>query len=51
MNPYNVGIGGFVVTSLYVVILAFFWRAIAGRLAASENHTLSSIGAAMGSTL
>lgn len=51
LNPYNVGVGGMAVTWLYVIILAFFWRAVAATLANSEGSTKSTIGAAMGSTL
>lgn len=51
MNPYAIGIGGFVVTSLYVVILAFFWRHLSAKLAASNNPHVAGIGAAMGVTL
>jgi len=51
MNPYDVGIGGFVVTSFYVIILAFMWRILSAKFAASEKPMLHNIGAAMGSTL
>jgi hypothetical protein len=51
MNPYHVGIGGFTVVSLYVIILAFLWRAASIRLSASQHPKLTKIGAAMGSTL
>ena len=50
-NAYQVGIGGFVVVSLYVIILAFMWRALAAKLTTSGNRHLSGIGAAMGATL
>lgn len=50
-NAYQVGIGGFAVTAFYVIILAFLWRAWAAKLSASNNKTLSNIGAAMGATL
>lgn len=50
-NPYHVGVGGFVVVSLYVIILAFLWRALAARLAASNSSRLQNFGAAMGSSL
>jgi len=50
-NPYNVGIGGTAVIWLNVIILAFFWRAIAATLANSNGSKRSTIGAAMGSTL
>lgn len=48
LNPYHVGIGGFVVVSLYVVIFSFLWRILAAKLAASDNPTLQTIGAAVG---
>jgi hypothetical protein len=51
MNPYNVGVGGFVVNSLYVIILAFIWRALSARFAGSDTPTISNIGGAMGATL
>ena len=51
MNPYNVGVGGFVTVSMYVIILAFLWRILSAKLVSSDNSTLSSLGAAMGSTL
>lgn len=51
MNPYAIGVGGFIVTSLYVIILAFMWRAAAIRLVASENPKLNTLGSAMGATL
>ena len=51
MNPYNVGAGGFIVTSLYVIILAFMWRALAIKLVSSPNPKLSTLGASMGATL
>ncbi len=51
MNPYNIGVGGFVVTSLYVVILAFFWRVLAAKFANSSSPFLAGLGSAMGSTL
>ncbi len=51
MNPYHVGVGGFATVSLYVIILAFLWRAVAAKLAGSDNPTLQALGAAMGSSL
>ncbi len=51
LNPYQVGIGGFVVVSLYVIILAFLWRVAGAKLSTSSNPTISGIGAAMGATL
>ena len=51
MNPYNVGIGGFIVTSLYIIILAFIWRIASAKMAGSDNDTVSNIGGAMGATL
>jgi hypothetical protein len=51
MNPYHVGIGGFVTVSLYVIILAFLWRSVAAMFAGSENPTLQTLGGAMGSSL
>lgn len=50
-NPYQVGVGGFAVVSLYVIILAFIWRASAAKFAGSDNPILANIGAAMGATL
>ena len=50
-NPYQVGIGGFGVVSLYVIILAFLWRGLASKFAGSDNPTLQALGAAMGSSL
>jgi hypothetical protein len=50
-NAYQVGIGGFVTVSLYVIILAFLWRAAAAKLSNSNRPSLSGIGAAMGATL
>lgn len=50
-NPYHVGAGGFVVVSLYVIILAFLWRALAARLAMSDSPRMQAFGAAMGSSL
>ncbi len=51
MNPYNIGIGQFVVIGLNVVVLAILWRILSAKLAVSNNPTLSTLGAAMGSTL
>lgn len=51
MNPYQVGIGGTVTIWLNVIILAFLWRALAAKLALSDNPTLHTLGAAMGSSL
>lgn len=51
MNPYHVGIGGFVITSLYVIVLAFLWRALAAKFASSDNETLVTVGAALGSSI
>lgn len=51
MNPYNVGVGGFVTTSLYVIILAFMWRILSAKLASSDKPFSQSLGSAMGSTL
>jgi len=50
-NPYVVGVGGSLVIWLNVIILAFLWRGLASKLAGSDNPTLQSIGAAMGSSL
>ena len=50
-NEYAIGVGGFVITSLYVIILAFLWRALSARCAASDSPTIQTIGSAMGSTL
>ena len=50
-NPYHVGVGQFVVTAGYVVILAFLWRGLSVKLAGSDNDVSRNIGAAMGSTL
>jgi hypothetical protein len=50
-NEYAVGIGGFLITSLYVIILAFLWRVISAKLANSDSPTAVTIGSAMGSTL
>lgn len=51
MNPFQVGVGGFTVTLLYVIIIAFMWRALSANLASSDNNTLITIGSAMGATL
>lgn len=51
LNPYQIGIGGFVVVALYVIILAFMWRALSARFAGSDSDKLQTLGAAMGSTL
>lgn len=51
MNPYHVGIGGFAVTALNVIILAFLWRMAAAKFSQSDNSFLSNIGSAMGATL
>lgn len=51
MNPFQVGIGGFTVTMLYVIIIAFLWRGLSAKLAGSDNPTLANIGGAMGATL
>ena len=50
-NEYAVGVGGFVITSLYVIILAFLWRAISAHFAASDNPTIQTVGSAMGATI
>ena len=50
-NPYHVGVGGFIVVSLYVIILAFLWRALAAKLAGSDSPRAQCFGAAMGSSL
>lgn len=50
-NPYHVGAGGFIVVSLYVIILAFLWRAFAAHLAGSDSPRAQAFGAAMGSSL
>lgn len=50
-NAYDVGVGGFVVVSLYVIILAFMWRSAAARFTQSTNPTLVKLGEAMGATL
>lgn len=50
-NEYAVGLGGFLITSMYVIILAFLWRAMSAKFAASDNPMLQNLGAAMGSTL
>ncbi len=50
-NAYGVGIGGFVITALYVIIIAFLWRVVSAKMAASDNSTIAVIGSAMGSTL
>ena len=50
-NEYAVGIGGFLITSLYVIILAFIWRVLSAKLSASDNPTSVAFGSAMGSTL
>ena len=51
MNPYEVGIGGFVTTFLYIIIAAFIWRIVSAKLVNSDNARLHNLGAAMGSTL
>lgn len=50
-NEYAIGIGGFVITSLYVIILAFLWRALSAKCATSDNPTMQTIGSALGATL
>lgn len=51
MNPYNVGIGQFVVIALNVIVLAFLWRFLSAKFASANSPTLSNIGGAMGATL
>lgn len=51
MNPYQIGIGSSLHIWLNVIILAFFWRALSARWAASGNPTLQKLGSAMGATL
>lgn len=50
-NAYDVGIGSTLVIWLNVIILAFFWRNAAAKMAASNNPTIQKLGAAMGATL
>jgi hypothetical protein len=50
-NAYDVGIGSTIVIWLNVIILAFFWRNLAAKLAASNHPTTQKIGSAMGATL
>lgn len=51
MNPYHVGVGGFLVVSFYVLILSFLWRAAAAKLATSSNPTTVAIGGGMAAIL
>lgn len=51
MNPFHVGIGTTVVIWLNVIILAFLWRALAAKLALSDNERFHTLGAALGSSL
>lgn len=49
LNPFHVGVGGFVVVSLYVVILSFLWRILAAKLSAASNPLIQNVGAGLGS--
>jgi hypothetical protein len=51
MNPYDIGVGSFLVTALEVIILAFLWRALAARFITSDSPQLQKVGSAMGATL
>lgn len=51
MNPYNVGIGQFAVTALYVIVLAFLWRILSAKFATANSPIIQNIGSAMGATL
>lgn len=50
-NAYDVGIGSTIVIWLNVIILAFFWRNLAAKMAASDSPFLQQLGSAMGATL
>ena len=50
-NAYQVGVGGFVVVSLYIIIFHFLSRMLAAKLANANNSTLSGLGAAMGAII
>jgi hypothetical protein len=50
-NEYAVGFGGFAITSLYVIILAFLLRAVGAHMAASDNATAQKFSSALGAIL
>lgn len=51
MTLHGIGIGGFVVVSLYIIIFGYLSNIIGARLAASNNGTLQSFGSAVGAIL
>lgn len=51
MEKYFLGFGGTAVVWLNVIILAFLWRALAAKFAASDSPKISAVGGAMGASL
>lgn len=51
MNPYDVGVGSFIVTALEVIILAFLLRSLAGHFVSTDSPQLQKLGAALGAIL